>query len=129
MSRSHRVISVGPLNAASESISRHGNCFDAPISMEWYARPGQAVMLLASGVVSIVVVERLHDLRRADDQATMTARVFSDDGVALRRMTRSSSPAVFVRENGDMAVIMGELRGIPRARGDACTGAHPDDIS
>lgn len=122
-------VSQHPLNSP---VARHGNCYRSYTPMEWYWRLTNAVMLLASGVVSIIVVERLHDLRRPHDiSRTETQLLLSGAAAApllpIRLAPRSSSPAaVFGR--GTATVIEGKSTKRPSARCAACTGTQPDEL-
>jgi hypothetical protein len=98
--------------------------------MEWYLRLGSAVMLLASGIVSIVIVERIHDVRSRDDIAVVTTHLLPSGAAAplfsLRPSPRSSWPLAPVARHGATTLIDGELKKNPHARCDACTGTRPD---
>src|SRR4051812_34950251 len=100
--------------------------------MEWYWRLGSAVMLLASGIVSILVVERVHDLRRPDATSFTTPRLLMADVSAplfsRDRAHHSSSPAMPVAAPAT-ASIDSEFRGHARSRCNACTGTPPDDMA
>ena len=100
--------------------------------MEWYLRLGSAAMLLAGGIVSIVIVERIHDLRRRDDSAVTATHLLLSGAAAhlfsFRPAPRSSWPSVPVARHGDPTVIDGELRKNPHARCEACTVTRADDV-
>jgi hypothetical protein len=101
--------------------------------MEWYWRLTNAVMLLASGVVSIIVVERLHDLRHPRDiSRTPTHLLLSSAAAPLFPIQpaprSSSSPAESFARRGTSTVIEGEFRKRTPGRCQACTRTQPDDV-